>query len=195
MDDDWLADRPDDPSPSPTAAAPSRRPLIANRPVSSSDSDQKDTPAPKLHAAKLLQRPKGGEDVSSASKAEAPKQKSLQQKEAEYAAARARIFGYGGGNGGGGGRGQPGRGRGRGFNGQGHTQHGRYGDRQNNGWQSQNSNVADRVKHRDADDPDYDRNPVRYAPRMTPANVEEPMPCNGSRYIPPSYEDQFPTLG
>eukprot|EP00931_Biecheleriopsis_adriatica_P093789 TRINITY_DN67507_c0_g1_i1.p1 TRINITY_DN67507_c0_g1~~TRINITY_DN67507_c0_g1_i1.p1 ORF type:complete len:171 (+),score=30.48 TRINITY_DN67507_c0_g1_i1:74-586(+) len=168
-DDDWLTDR------------PAARPVLSihgagDRAVSSQQ--------PAVPPPKLLQRPKNAEDTNRSDKADAPAPKTLKQKEAEYAAARARIFGYGHGNSGnGGGRGNAGRsGQGRG-GGRGQVK-------------ASNGNTyasADRGRGRgDADDPDYDRNPHRYAPRLAPEAEEL---SRGNRYIPPTYEAEFPSLG
>eukprot|EP00930_Biecheleria_cincta_P062654 TRINITY_DN4810_c0_g1_i1.p1 TRINITY_DN4810_c0_g1~~TRINITY_DN4810_c0_g1_i1.p1 ORF type:complete len:166 (-),score=24.68 TRINITY_DN4810_c0_g1_i1:180-677(-) len=123
-------------------------------------------------APKLLFRPKNSEQNT--------------EKEAEYAAARARIFGYGG-NSSNGGRGQ-GRGRGAGGSARGSGQ--LKSAHSNDGYAASDKPRARRAA--DDDDPDYDRNPNRYAPRLAPP--EEPMP-NGRRYVAPTYDAEFPSLG
>lgn len=120
---------------------------------------------------KLLLRPKPEETSTNSEKVEKPAPKTLKQKEAEYAAARARIFGYSA-NGG------TGRGRGRASQGRGQSR-------------AQQNNTSERKPRVDAHDPDYDRNPHRYAPRLVPGN-ESHGPS--SRYIPPTYETEFPSL-
>lgn len=163
---------------------------------------------------KLLQRPKESHEREEAPEpAVAPK--TLQQKEAEYAAARARIFGtkgnggrgpkgqgrgaapgrgrggyaegrsggYGGGYGGGCGGGQPG-----GYGG-GHA----VGSGAGRGVRSGVGGGGRRQRCEDAQDPDYDRNIQNFAPRLAPP--EEPPNSNNSRYVPPSYDAEFPSLG
>eukprot|EP00441_Pelagodinium_beii_P032058 CAMPEP_0197630886 /NCGR_PEP_ID=MMETSP1338-20131121/8235_1 /TAXON_ID=43686 ORGANISM="Pelagodinium beii, Strain RCC1491" /NCGR_SAMPLE_ID=MMETSP1338 /ASSEMBLY_ACC=CAM_ASM_000754 /LENGTH=162 /DNA_ID=CAMNT_0043202221 /DNA_START=62 /DNA_END=547 /DNA_ORIENTATION=+ len=160
-DDEWLAPRPE----------PGSRAKLA---VQGSDASRQEVAAPKL-----LIRPKAAGDSSTSEKTEKPAPKSLKQKEAEYAAARARIFGYsasgnGYGSGRSGGRSAPGRGPAGGSGrGQGRG-HGNPGGRS--------------ARAGDADDPDYDRNPSRYAPRLS--SDEEPMPKDG-RYQLPTYENEF----
>eukprot|EP00434_Breviolum_minutum_P009403 symbB.v1.2.008281.t1/scaffold519.1/size192877/9 len=146
----------------------------ATRPAtrSTTDAETGDGGTQKVIAPpKLLLRPKPEETSDNSEKVEKPAPKTLKQKEAEYAAARARIFGYSA-NGG------TGRGRGRASQGRGQSR-------------AAQSNSSDRKPRVDADDPDYDRNPHRYAPRLVPEN-ESHGPS--SRYVPPTYETEFPSL-
>ncbi|CAE7849223.1 unnamed protein product [Symbiodinium microadriaticum] len=141
------------------------RPSVNTRNEQSSESDVSDV---KVLAPKLLQRPKAEEGMErSDEKATTPAPKTLKQKEEEYAAARARIFGdttERGGRGRGRGRGQP--------------------------RQPPPNNDRSRLRGTDADDPDYDRNPHRYAPRLAPAETS----VQSSRYAVTTYEAEFPSL-
>jgi len=170
-DDDWLSARPD-----PEEPHRQRGDIPAERHVVPSGYGRSTVPPPRL-----LQRPKDSDDASNNATAEdSPAPKTLKQKEAEYAAARARIFGSKG-SGANGGRAQ-GRARGRGGRGAGNAAcHG--------------GNSMARRKVDDATDPDYNRNPELYAPRFSPNPLDGPIPGNGSRYVPPTYENEFPALG
>jgi len=170
-DDEWFAMRPDpvEPHGHKVAVHAESHPVPA------------DYGHPAVPPPRLLQRPKNSDDgAHNAGVENGPAPKTLKQKEAEYAAARARIFGtkMTSANGG---RGQ-GRARGQGGRGAGNTA--RHG-----------GNGATRRKIDDASDPDYDRNPERYAPRFSPTLIDGPMPVIGSRYVPPTYENEFPALG
>ncbi|CAJ1331434.1 unnamed protein product [Effrenium voratum] len=136
------------------------RQTALSRPATSEKEPSQKVVAP----PKLLQRPKAEESARNSEKVETPAPKTLKQKEAEYAAARARIFGYSGGSG---------RGRGRSNQGRG---------------QSRVQTTSMEKPRRDTDDPDYDRTPHRYAPRLAPESLES------SRYEPPAYDTEFPSL-
>lgn len=169
-DDDWLSARPD--------------PEEQRGRVAATRTERQAVPAGYGHHAvpppKLLQRPKGGDDGANASAEEAPVPKTLKQKEAEYAAARARIFGSNA-NGTNSGKAQ-GKARGRGGRGPGSTIR-------------SSVNSATRQKVDDEADPDYNRNPELYVPRFSPTLADGSIPSSGSRYVPPTYESEFPALG
>mmetsp|Transcript_74447 Transcript_74447/g.177338 ORF Transcript_74447/g.177338 Transcript_74447/m.177338 type:complete len:189 (-) Transcript_74447:155-721(-) len=185
-DDDWLTSREPGPAvPQRVAVAPSRD----NTAASGGGSEVKQV--------LLLQRPKDAVDRNASVVEDRPAPKSLKQKEAEYAAARARIFGkdnnssavsrdQGYGRGGRGGYGNGG---------------GRGGGQRNYGAPVEGRRRAGKADA--ADDPDYDRRPELYAPKLAPS---EPMPDYDrsealhlqqpvSRYTPPTYESEFPALG
>jgi len=187
-DDDWLPDRLDPPAFEPRPSAPNGSGQGAAMPETS----QASAPAPRL-----LLRPKDAEDRAPAAGGSTPPPKTLKQKEAEYAAARARIFGTkGGGSAGGrGGRGRGGCGGG-GCSGRGDGYRGRGGGGVSRGQGSGRGQGGPRRKRDDdLDDPDYDRNAERYAPRLAP-QFDEPFPQHSSaRYIAPTYENEFPALG
>jgi len=157
---------------------------------------------------RLLQRPKDSHEREEVPEPVAAP-KTLQQKEAEYAAARARIFGTKG-SGGRGPKGQgrgaaPGRGRSGGYaegrsggyggGGGGPGGHGggyAVGSGAGRGARGGAGGGGRRQQREDAQDPDYNRNIQQFAPRLAP---EEPLHGNNSRYVPPSYDAEFPSLG
>eukprot|EP00747_Dinoflagellata_sp_TGD_P218498 gnl/TRDRNA2_/TRDRNA2_90738_c0_seq1.p1 gnl/TRDRNA2_/TRDRNA2_90738_c0~~gnl/TRDRNA2_/TRDRNA2_90738_c0_seq1.p1 ORF type:complete len:241 (+),score=39.14 gnl/TRDRNA2_/TRDRNA2_90738_c0_seq1:74-796(+) len=196
---------------------------LCERPVNNNVGHQEAYSAmPPPPKPKLLQRPK--DSVERQEVIETPAPKTLKQKEAEYAAARARIFGQkdngrpardgfgqqGRGRGGGGDRGygggqqaaRQGQGRGRGdeaqLGGRGGSQQAR-GGRGGPGVPRQQgaggNNPGPGKKRSDDVDPDYDRNPELYAPRLSPdgpaVNDEEGL----SQYQHVTYEAEFPVLG
>ncbi|CAK0890293.1 unnamed protein product, partial [Prorocentrum cordatum] len=164
---------------------------------------------------RLLQRPKGTRTSRdffffwrSPSHGGRPKDSAVIA-EAEYAAARARIFGTKG-SGGRGPKGQgrgaaPGRGRSGGYaegrsggyggGGGGPGGHGggyAVGSGAGRGARGGAGGGGRRQQREDAQDPDYNRNIQQFAPRLAP---EEPLHGNNSRYVPPSYDAEFPSLG
>jgi hypothetical protein len=179
-DDDWLPSRPD--------PEDSQRQPVALQQVRESASggyQQSEAQRPRL-----LQRPKDSEDPSDCV-LDRPPPKTLKQKEAEYAAARARIFGSKEGPPQGAGRGaQVAAGRGR----QGRGGRGRVSAVQG---MSAGGGSGRRNNFDDAGDPDYDRNPALYGARLAPSDFDdEPYAADGvSRYQPPTYESEFPSLG
>lgn len=154
-----------------------------------------------ISAPRLLVRPKGAEERTDCI-LDRPAPKTLKEKEAQYAAARARIFGEssnGAHHGYRGGQNYASNGYGTGGRSRGGGRGGRGGDGGKGGKPRQQQAAAGRDggggrrKTEDAADPDYDRNPMLYAPRLAPCNGE-PM-GRESRYMPPTYDAEFPALG
>lgn len=146
-------------------------------------------------APKLLQRPKVEDASENSEKVEKPVVKTLKQKEVEYAAARARIFGYDANGSGRGASGAASRGRGAGAR----------GARGRGAAPRVSSTAGQGRKARvDADDPDYDRNPHRYAPRLNEGEEQsEPIHLRyayaersegTARPMAPTYDTEFPSL-
>lgn len=161
-----------------------------SRPLPGDESGQKVRPAPKL-----LQRPKVEDASENSEKVEKPVVKTLKQKEVEYAAARARIFGYDANGSGRGASGAASRGRGAGAR----------GARGRGAAPRVSSTAGQGRKARvDADDPDYDRNPHRYAPRLNEGEEQsEPIHLRyayaersegTARPMAPTYDTEFPSL-
>mmetsp|Transcript_72892 Transcript_72892/g.126567 ORF Transcript_72892/g.126567 Transcript_72892/m.126567 type:complete len:179 (+) Transcript_72892:102-638(+) len=176
-DDDWLENAP--------APVEEHRPARQMQSAQANQSSAARSAAPR---PQVLQRPKDAEDRNASDVVDRPAPKTMKQKEAEYAAARARIFGTSGPKAGApaAGRGSKGQGKG----GRGRAVQG-YGGPQRGG-----GGGSGRRRENDAADPDYDRNPTLYAPRLAPSQLEEPMPdASSSRYVPPTYENEFPALG
>mmetsp|Transcript_17485 Transcript_17485/g.38333 ORF Transcript_17485/g.38333 Transcript_17485/m.38333 type:complete len:179 (+) Transcript_17485:86-622(+) len=174
-DDEWLTSRVDPEEP--------LRPTGTQQSAFDSSPRRATAVAP---APRLLLRPKDADEWSARDEKDAPTPKTLQEKEAEYAAARARIFGQGRGSG----RGQAGRGGGR-------TPRGGGGPGPGMSVRSGGGAPAmGRRRENHASDPDYDRNPRLYAPRLAPATDEQEQGPEGSRrYVLPTYEAEFPALG
>jgi len=170
-DDDWLTTRQD-----PDDQQEQHVSVHARRAAVPAGYGHATVPPPRL-----LQRPKESDDKAQKSMGDGVAPKTLKQKEAEYAAARARIFGSKT-NSTSNGKAQ---GRARGRGGKGVASVAR---------QSGTGTPTQKVD--EASDPDYDRNPELYAPRLSPALIiDGPMPGSGSRYVPPTYENEFPALG
>jgi len=179
-DDDWMSSRPDPETQRQQEAAPRR--------AAEPQRQQEAGPPP----PRLMMRPKGADET--VKEVQAPVVKTMKQKEAEYAAARARIFGQ---QNGGRGRGNAAvvssapasnGGRGRGYGGRGGQQQQQQRQQGYSG-----GGGGGRRQRDDDDDPDYCRNPELYAARLAPP--DEPYVSSGSRYIPPTYEAEFPSLG
>jgi len=225
-DDDWLTSQPD-PNEFPKLRQPSaasRQPAVggypslqeaAAQPRASGGYQSAEEPPVNggVQAPRFLQRPADSGDNRVSILDKAPPM-TLKQKEAEYAAARARIFGSKAGAGGkGDGPQQGARGRGpqqqydAGRNGRGQVGRGTGTLQGRSAGGGGGGSGRGRRGCADDGDPDYDRNPAKFAVRLAPTDSapddwldQEPWPDQEnehgpeSRFVPKTYESEFPTL-